>query len=173
MEKASKPTPRGNNDAPSISKHGSPVRPDAQMVALRAHCVRTALKAPPEGRYTAATIAHTARGHFSAHAGTMSHQLAVSHRGHDASKCRSRKIQNSVPDAHMGIFRRGNRCHITDQWLRHSTPEPYNSQQCCTEDVFSTTGLRVLCGVNKYSDPLHSRRRIPQATRQRVMQEWQ
>ena len=33
--------------APSISKYGSPVRPDAQIVALRAHCVRTALKAPP------------------------------------------------------------------------------------------------------------------------------
>ena len=28
---------RGNNDAPSISKHGSLVRPDAQIVALRTH----------------------------------------------------------------------------------------------------------------------------------------
>ena len=29
---------RGNNDAPGISKYGSPVRLDAQIVALRAHC---------------------------------------------------------------------------------------------------------------------------------------
>ena len=28
--------------APSISKYGSLVRPDAQIVALRAHCARTA-----------------------------------------------------------------------------------------------------------------------------------
>ena len=34
--------------APSISKYGSLVRLDAQIVALRAHCVRTALKAPPK-----------------------------------------------------------------------------------------------------------------------------
>ena len=34
--------------APSISKYGSLVRPDAQIVALRAHCTRTALKAPPK-----------------------------------------------------------------------------------------------------------------------------
>ena len=33
--------------APSISKYGSLVRPDAQIVALRAHCARTALEAPP------------------------------------------------------------------------------------------------------------------------------
>ena len=33
--------------ATSISKYGSLVRPDAQIVALRAHCTRTALKAPP------------------------------------------------------------------------------------------------------------------------------
>ena len=33
--------------APSISKYASLVRPDAQIVALRAHCTRTALKAPP------------------------------------------------------------------------------------------------------------------------------
>ena len=33
--------------APSISKYGSLVRPDAQIVALRAHCAHTALKAPP------------------------------------------------------------------------------------------------------------------------------
>ena len=34
--------------APSISKYGSLVRPDAQIVALRPHCARTALKAPPK-----------------------------------------------------------------------------------------------------------------------------
>ena len=33
--------------APSISKYGSLVWPDAQIVALRAHCPRTALQAPP------------------------------------------------------------------------------------------------------------------------------
>ena len=33
--------------APSISKYGSLVRPDTQIVALRAHCARTALEAPP------------------------------------------------------------------------------------------------------------------------------
>ena len=33
--------------APSISKYGSLVRPDAQIVALRAHCAHTALEAPP------------------------------------------------------------------------------------------------------------------------------
>ena len=33
--------------APSISKYGSLVRPNAQIVALRAHCARTALEAPP------------------------------------------------------------------------------------------------------------------------------
>ena len=33
--------------APSISKYGSLVRPYAQIVALRAHCTRTALEAPP------------------------------------------------------------------------------------------------------------------------------
>ena len=33
--------------APSISKYGSLVRPNAQIVALRAHYARTALKAPP------------------------------------------------------------------------------------------------------------------------------
>ena len=32
---------------PSITKYGSPVRLDAQIVALRPHCARTALKAPP------------------------------------------------------------------------------------------------------------------------------
>ena len=37
--------------APSISKYGSLVRPDAQIVALRAHCTRTALKAPPMTMY--------------------------------------------------------------------------------------------------------------------------
>ena len=35
--------------APSISKYASLVRPDAQIVALRAHYTRTALKAPPMG----------------------------------------------------------------------------------------------------------------------------
>ena len=38
VAKASKPTQQGNDDAPMISKHGSPVRPDAQIVAMRAHC---------------------------------------------------------------------------------------------------------------------------------------
>ena len=38
---------RGNNDAPSITKYGSPVRLDAQIVALRLQCARTALRAPP------------------------------------------------------------------------------------------------------------------------------
>ena len=33
--------------APSITKYGSLVRPDRQIVALRAHRTRTALKAPP------------------------------------------------------------------------------------------------------------------------------
>ena len=40
--------------APSISKYGSLVRPDAQIVALRAHCTRTAralrLRLPQRGR---------------------------------------------------------------------------------------------------------------------------
>ena len=31
---------------PSITKYGSPVRLDTQIVAVRAHCARTALKAP-------------------------------------------------------------------------------------------------------------------------------
>ena len=39
--------------APSISKYGSLVRPNTQIVALRAHCAlhcaRTALEAPPRG----------------------------------------------------------------------------------------------------------------------------
>ena len=38
---------RGNNNAASITEHGSPVRLDTQIVALRLQCVRTALKAPP------------------------------------------------------------------------------------------------------------------------------
>ena len=38
---------RGNNDAPSITKYGSPVRLDTQIVGLRPHCARTALRAPP------------------------------------------------------------------------------------------------------------------------------
>ena len=37
----------GNNDAPSITKYGSPVRLDTQIVALRPHCAHTALRAPP------------------------------------------------------------------------------------------------------------------------------
>ena len=39
---------RGNNDAPSVTKYGSPVRLDAQIVALRPHCARTALRVPPK-----------------------------------------------------------------------------------------------------------------------------
>ena len=42
-----KTSARGNNEAPSITKYGSPVRLDAQIVALRPHCTRTALRAPP------------------------------------------------------------------------------------------------------------------------------
>ena len=38
---------RGNNDAPSITMYGSPVRLDAQIVALRPHCMCNALNAPP------------------------------------------------------------------------------------------------------------------------------
>ena len=38
-----------NNDAQSTTKYGFLLRPDAQIVALRAHCTRTALKAPPRG----------------------------------------------------------------------------------------------------------------------------
>ena len=38
---------RGNNDAPSITKYGSPVRLDAQIVALRAHCAEGAPIYPP------------------------------------------------------------------------------------------------------------------------------
>ena len=34
--------------AHSISKYGALVRPDAQIVAVRAHCACTALKAPPQ-----------------------------------------------------------------------------------------------------------------------------
>ena len=37
---------RGNNDAPSVTKHGSPVRLGAQIVALRPHCAKSA---PLEG----------------------------------------------------------------------------------------------------------------------------
>ena len=37
--------------APSISKYGSLVRLDAQIVALRAQCARTALEAPPNGGF--------------------------------------------------------------------------------------------------------------------------
>ena len=38
-----------NNDAQSTTKYGFLLRPGAQIVALRAHCTRTALKAPPYG----------------------------------------------------------------------------------------------------------------------------
>ena len=38
---------RGNNDAPSITKYGSPVQLDTQIVALCPHYARTALRAPP------------------------------------------------------------------------------------------------------------------------------
>ena len=37
---------KGNNDAPRITKYGSPVRLDGQIVALCPHQARTALKAP-------------------------------------------------------------------------------------------------------------------------------
>ena len=33
---------RGNNDAPSVTKYGSPVRLDTQIVALRPHCAKGA-----------------------------------------------------------------------------------------------------------------------------------
>ena len=38
---------RGTNDAPSVTKYGSPIRLDTQIVALRPHCARTAPRAPP------------------------------------------------------------------------------------------------------------------------------
>ena len=46
-ERSIKTYARGNNDTPSITKYGSPVRLDAQIVAVRPHCARTALRAPP------------------------------------------------------------------------------------------------------------------------------
>ena len=46
VEEASKTYPRGNNDALSISKYGSLVLHDAQMVALRAHCAEYAPLVP-------------------------------------------------------------------------------------------------------------------------------
>ena len=42
VEEASKTYARGNNDAPSITKYGSPVRLYAQIVALRPHCAKGA-----------------------------------------------------------------------------------------------------------------------------------
>ena len=36
-----------NNDAQSTTKYGFLLRPEAQIVALRAHYTRSALKAPP------------------------------------------------------------------------------------------------------------------------------
>ena len=53
---------RGNNDAPSITKYGSPVRLDAQIVALRLHYARTALKAPPLLNSHRLTHMHTQEG---------------------------------------------------------------------------------------------------------------
>ena len=38
---------RGNNDAPSITTYGSPIRLDAQIVALCPHCAHIALRVPP------------------------------------------------------------------------------------------------------------------------------
>ena len=39
-----------NNDAQSTTKYGFLLRPHTQIVALRAHCTRTALKAPPQNQ---------------------------------------------------------------------------------------------------------------------------
>ena len=39
--------PSNNNDAQSIAKHGFLVRPNAKMIAPRAHCMCTVLKSPP------------------------------------------------------------------------------------------------------------------------------
>ena len=50
--------------APSISKYGSLVRPDAQIVALRAHCARTALKAPPLSQASSQSDRNTQFGFF-------------------------------------------------------------------------------------------------------------
>ena len=47
---------RGKNDAPSITKYGSPARLDTQIVALRPHCVRTALRAPPNKDWGHCTV---------------------------------------------------------------------------------------------------------------------
>ena len=44
-----KTSARGNNDAPGITKYGSLVQLDAQIVALRPRSARTALRAPPLG----------------------------------------------------------------------------------------------------------------------------
>ena len=52
---------RTNNDAPSITKYGSPMQLDAQVVAVRAPCARTALKAHPFNQEP------TTRGPFHAH----------------------------------------------------------------------------------------------------------
>ena len=49
---------RGNNDAPSITEYGSPVWLDAQIVALRLHCSRTAQRAPNQSRFK--KISHSA-----------------------------------------------------------------------------------------------------------------
>ena len=54
--------------APSISKYGSLVRPDAQIVALRAHCAlhcaRTALEAPPNHTSPECCFEVTAQGGY-------------------------------------------------------------------------------------------------------------
>ena len=49
---------------PSISKYASLVRPDAQIVALRMHCARTALKAPPMSQ-TGLLVVATGKGNCS------------------------------------------------------------------------------------------------------------
>ena len=52
---------RGNNDAPSVTKYGSPVRLDAQIVALRPHCTCTA-RALRKGRPP--MLVQTVRNHM-------------------------------------------------------------------------------------------------------------
>ena len=49
-----------NNDAQSTTKYVFLLRPDAQMVALRVQCTRTALKAPPKGEHPRAATSHVA-----------------------------------------------------------------------------------------------------------------
>ena len=50
-ERSIKTYARGNNDTPSITKYGSPLRLDAQIVAMRTHCActtRTLAKGAPK-----------------------------------------------------------------------------------------------------------------------------